>query len=225
LNAIASATHTAVQMAASRPRPSCGSFRALTSHNSSPGRSRLAAASNFDGRFDAICDGLPELRPIEVRTLSSQVGCRKPSVRFYQALLGFPLTEIFENRDYQGSNHFFFDIGNGNLLAFFDFPGLDVQPYIETLGSLHHLCISVAKEKWDHLTAKLDLPFEQKGNRYANVPVNFHYFFSRKVCLVKYSLGFVFMPGGYGTLDEFFEVLTLVQTHRIPRFPLVLFGK
>jgi hypothetical protein len=71
----------------------------------------------------------------------------------------------------------------------------------------------------------ITLPSEQHGNRFANIPINFHYFFSRKVCFVKYSLGFVFMPGGFGTLDEFFEVLTLVQTQRIPRFPLVLFGK
>jgi uncharacterized protein (TIGR00730 family) len=71
----------------------------------------------------------------------------------------------------------------------------------------------------------IELPFEQQGNRYANVPMRFHYFFSRKVCFVKYSIGFVYMPGGFGTLDEFFEVLTLVQTGRIPRFPLILFGR
>ncbi len=70
----------------------------------------------------------------------------------------------------------------------------------------------------------IELPHEQEGNRYANVPVNFHYFFSRKVCFVKYSIAFVYMPGGFGTLDEFFEVLTLVQTERIPQFPLILFG-
>jgi uncharacterized protein (TIGR00730 family) len=70
----------------------------------------------------------------------------------------------------------------------------------------------------------IELPFEQKGNRFANLPLQFHYFFSRKVCFVKYSVGFIFMPGGFGTLDEFFEVATLVQTQRIPRFPLVLFG-
>jgi hypothetical protein len=70
----------------------------------------------------------------------------------------------------------------------------------------------------------IELPFEQKGNRYANIPMHFHYFFSRKVCFVKYSIAFVYMPGGFGTLDEFFEVLTLVQTQRIPRFPLILFG-
>ena len=71
----------------------------------------------------------------------------------------------------------------------------------------------------------IELPFEQKGNRYANLQVNFHYFFSRKVCLVKYSMGFVFMPGGFGTMDELFEVVTLVQTQRIPAFPLILYGR
>ena len=71
----------------------------------------------------------------------------------------------------------------------------------------------------------IELPREQSGNRFTNLPLHFHYFFSRKVCFVKYSLGFVFMPGGFGTLDEFFEVVTLVQTQRIPQFPLILFGR
>ena len=71
----------------------------------------------------------------------------------------------------------------------------------------------------------IQLPHEQKSNRYANMPLYFHYFFSRKVCFVKYSVGFVFMPGGYGTLDELYEVLTLVQTDRIPKYPLILFGR
>jgi uncharacterized protein (TIGR00730 family) len=71
----------------------------------------------------------------------------------------------------------------------------------------------------------IELPHEQAGNKYSNVPIHFHYFFARKVCFVKYSLGFIFMPGGFGTLDEFFEVATLVQTGRIPQFPLILFGK
>jgi hypothetical protein len=71
----------------------------------------------------------------------------------------------------------------------------------------------------------IELPHEQVGNRYTNVPLHFHYFFARKVCFVKYSLGFVFMPGGPGTLDEFFEIFTLVQTERIPQFPLILFGR
>jgi catechol 2,3-dioxygenase-like lactoylglutathione lyase family enzyme len=78
------------------------------------------------------------------------------TVRFYQELLEFPLTELFENRDYPGSNHFFFDIGNDNLLAFFDFPGLDVGPYAEVLGGLHHIAISVEPEKWERLMRKLD---------------------------------------------------------------------
>src|SRR5271170_3610874 len=82
-----------------------------------------------------------------------------------------------------------------------------------------------AKAKGKSVGLNIELPFEQAGNRYANIPIHFHYFFSRKVCFVKYSIGFVFMPGGFGTLDEFFEVLTLVQTQRIPRFPLILFGR
>jgi catechol 2,3-dioxygenase-like lactoylglutathione lyase family enzyme len=88
-----------------------------------------------------------------VALLSSDV---ENTVRFYQELLEFPLTEIFENRDYKGSNHFFFDIGHGNLLAFFDFPGLDLGPYAEVLGGLHHIAISVEPDRWAHLKGKLD---------------------------------------------------------------------
>lgn len=82
-----------------------------------------------------------------------------------------------------------------------------------------------AQGKGTSIGLNIELPHEQKGNEFANVPINFHYFFSRKVCFVKYSFAFVFMPGGFGTLDELFEVLTLVQTERIPKFPLILFGK
>jgi len=78
------------------------------------------------------------------------------TVQFYQEVLEFPLTEIFENRDYKGSNHFFFDIGNGNLLAFFDFPGLDVGRYAEVLGGLHHIAISVEPDRWSRLKANLE---------------------------------------------------------------------
>jgi catechol 2,3-dioxygenase-like lactoylglutathione lyase family enzyme len=86
------------------------------------------------------------------------------TIKFYQGLLEFPLTEIFGNRDYKGSNHFFFDVGNGNLLAFFDFPGLDVGPYAEVLGGINHIAISVTKEKWDYLRGKLDaagVPYQE----------------------------------------------------------------
>ena len=78
------------------------------------------------------------------------------TVRFYQGVLEFPLTDIFENRDYQGSNHFFFDVGNGNLLAFFDFPGLDLGPYAEVIGGLHHIAISVEPENWQQLKENLE---------------------------------------------------------------------
>tara|TARA_B100000686_G_scaffold30313_1_gene31037 strand:- start:4723 stop:5043 length:321 start_codon:yes stop_codon:yes gene_type:complete len=85
------------------------------------------------------------------------------------------MTELFENRDYRGSTHFFFDIGNGNALAFFDFPGLELDAYREVLGSLHHLAISVTPEKWRHLRSKLedagvDIVFEHKGSIYFSGP-------------------------------------------------------
>ncbi|MEV0591009.1 VOC family protein [Nonomuraea cavernae] len=79
------------------------------------------------------------------------------TILFYQELLEFPLTEIFENRDFKGSSHFFFDIGNGNLLAFFDFPGLDLAPYQEVLGGLHHIAISVDPATWERLRGKLEM--------------------------------------------------------------------
>jgi catechol 2,3-dioxygenase-like lactoylglutathione lyase family enzyme len=78
------------------------------------------------------------------------------TIRFYQGLLEFPLTDLFGNRDYRGSTHFFFDVGDGNLLAFFDFPGLDLGPYRETLGNVNHIAISVTAEKWAYLRGKLD---------------------------------------------------------------------
>ncbi len=84
--------------------------------------------------------------------LSSDV---EATIRFYQDVLEFPLTELFENRDYRGSTHFFFDIGHGNLLAFFDFPGLDLGDSAEVLGGLHHLAISVTPDRWQHLKGKL----------------------------------------------------------------------
>jgi catechol 2,3-dioxygenase-like lactoylglutathione lyase family enzyme len=95
--------------------------------------------------------------------LSSDV---ERTVRFYQEVLGFPLTDIFENRDYRGSNHFFFDIGNGNGLAFFDFPGLDLGAYAEVLGGLHHVAISMTPERWQEAKARLDdaaVPYQEES--------------------------------------------------------------
>lgn len=70
----------------------------------------------------------------------------------------------------------------------------------------------------------IQLPFEQKPNPYANVSINYHYFFIRKVMFVKYSVAYVVMPGGFGTMDELFEALTLIQTKRIKGFPVILMG-
>ena len=71
----------------------------------------------------------------------------------------------------------------------------------------------------------IQLPFEQKANTYMQRFITFEHFFVRKVLLVKYSYAFVIMPGGFGTMDEFFETLTLIQTKTITQFPMVLFGK
>jgi catechol 2,3-dioxygenase-like lactoylglutathione lyase family enzyme len=110
-------------------------------------RTRLRDTHLHDDRPASSARGLHHMALV-----SSDV---ERTIRFYQDLLEFPLTEIFENRDYPGSNHFFFDIGNGNLLAFFDFPGLDLGPYDEVLGGLHHVAISVEPERWARLRDKL----------------------------------------------------------------------
>ncbi len=105
------------------------------------------------------------LRPSDDRPASSARGLHhaallssdvERTVRFYQEVLGFPLTDIFENRDYPGSNHFFFDIGHDNLLAFFDFPDLGLGPYAEVLGGLHHVAISITPEEWEAAKVRMD---------------------------------------------------------------------
>ena len=117
----------------------------------------------IDAERDRIRDEY--LKPEDQRPASTARGLHhfalvcsdvEETVRFYQEVLEFPLTEIFENRDYPGSNHFFFDIGNDNLIAFFDFPGLDVGPYAEVLGGLHHIAISVEPDQWQRLKGNLD---------------------------------------------------------------------
>jgi catechol 2,3-dioxygenase-like lactoylglutathione lyase family enzyme len=77
------------------------------------------------------------------------------TIRFYQEVLGFPLTDLFENRDYPGSTHFFFDLGHGNTLAFFDLPGIDLGSYAEVVGGLHHLAISITFPQWQAAKARL----------------------------------------------------------------------
>ncbi len=111
-------------------------------------RARLHAEYIKAGRPESSARGIHH-----TALLSSDV---EQTIRFYTRILEFPLTEIIENRDYAGSTHFFFDVGHGNLLAFFDFPGLDLGPYAEVLGGLHHLAISVTPEKWAALRANLD---------------------------------------------------------------------
>ena len=70
----------------------------------------------------------------------------------------------------------------------------------------------------------IELPFEQALNKHVTLGINFRYFFARKVMFLKYSKGFIVMPGGFGTFDELFEALTLVQTRKVTSFPIVLFG-
>ena len=80
-------------------------------------------------------------------------------------------------------------------------------------------------QKGESLGLNIDLPFEQKPNPYISHLIKFHYFFTRKVMFVKYAKAFVIFPGGYGTLDEFFESLTLIQTRRMEKFPVILYSR
>ena len=104
------------------------------------------------------------LRPMEERPASSARGLHhfavvscdvEQTIGFFQGLLEFPQAELFENRDYRGSTHFFFDVGHGNYLAYFDFPGLDLGAYREVLGGLHHIAISVTPEQFERLVGKV----------------------------------------------------------------------
>src|SRR4051794_26941399 len=78
------------------------------------------------------------------------------TINFYDGLLGFPLIELTENRDYPGSSHFFFDLGNRTLLGFFDFPGLGLEPGVEAIGTVQHIAISVPPGTHAQLRKRLD---------------------------------------------------------------------
>ncbi|HUC33174.1 MAG TPA: VOC family protein [Ilumatobacteraceae bacterium] len=138
-----------------------------------PRRSELAAArAEIAARH---------LKPREQRPASTARGVHhvalicsdvERTVEFYDGLLGFPLIEMFENRDYEGSTHFFFDIGHGNTLAYFDLPGLDLGPYAEVLGGHHHLAISISREHWEAARQR----FDDAGIPYAHVDGSSMYF-------------------------------------------------
>jgi glyoxylase I family protein len=105
------------------------------------------------------------LRPLAERPASTARGihhaaliCRdvEATIRFYQELLGFPLVELVENRDYTGSSHFFFDVGNRTLLGFFDFPGHDHPDFQETIGGVQHIALSVSPEQFAAAKQRLD---------------------------------------------------------------------
>ena len=84
------------------------------------------------------------------------------TIQFYQEVLGFPLVHLMENRDYKGSTHLFFDLGNDNLLAFFDFPGLGLQPGVESIGSVQHIAISTDAAHF----ARIKQALEERGVAY-----------------------------------------------------------
>lgn len=103
--------------------------------------------------------------------------CSDPeqTIEFYQGLLGFPLVELVENRDYPGSSHFFFDVGNSTLLGFFDFPGLGLEPGKESIGSVQHIAISVPPDRHDELRKVLDDAGIEYGGPQQGIPESLYF--------------------------------------------------
>ena len=91
-------------------------------------------------------------------------------------------------------------------------------------GIMEAANLGASRGKGRSIGLNIKLPFEQQPNRFADIVIHFNYFFARKVMFVKYACGFVALPGGFGTLDEVFEALTLKQTRKIHDFPVILFG-
>ena len=133
------------------------SYSADADEISSDERARLTAERDrIRDAFERPRDERPPSSARGVHHVALVSGDVERTTRFYQELLGFPLTTMFENRDLAGSTHFFFDIGNGNTIAFFDLPGVDPGPYAEVLGGLHHLAISMEVSHWEAAKARLD---------------------------------------------------------------------
>lgn len=134
----------------------------MTAHDTS-------ATTDFEARAAALRQAY--IKPRAERPTSTARGVHhmalicsdvEQTIRFYQDVLGFPLIELMENRDYKGSSHLFFDIGHENLLAFFDFPGLGLKPAIEAIGGVQHIAISVYPESFEQIKSALD----EKGVQY-----------------------------------------------------------
>ena len=123
----------------------------------------MTVASEFEARRQAIVKA--HLKPAGERPASSARGVHhlalicsdaEQTVRFYQDVLGFPLVDVMENRDHPGSTHFFHDIDNDNLVAFFDFPGLGLSQAVEALGAVQHVAISVDRQSFEAIRDRLD---------------------------------------------------------------------
>jgi glyoxylase I family protein len=115
-----------------------------------------ARRDELRSRYLAHSDGRPSTPGRGIHHLALICSDVEQTIKFYQGLLGFPLVELVENRDYPGSSHFFFDLGNRTLLGFFDFPGLGLQPGVEAIGTVQHIAISASRDRWEEIRERLD---------------------------------------------------------------------